>query len=111
MKTALIVEDDFVSASVFALATSECGYARVVVAHSVDEARIHLSHERFDVIILDYLLAGDTAFSLFPHIPPTSHVILITALSKLPEQAIQFANDTLFKPFGLDELCEKLKAS
>lgn len=111
MKSVLIVEDDQPTAAVIACAMPMCGLERVKVVHSVPEAIEALSKEFFDVIVIDYLLDTSTAAYVFPHVNPASHVLLITAALKLPDELTAQADDTLYKPFGLEEICEKLKAS
>ncbi|HEY4861068.1 MAG TPA: response regulator [Xanthobacteraceae bacterium] len=104
----LVVDDDRRIRDLLSRFLLSEGY-RVTTAASADDARVKLQGLRFDLLILDVMMPGETGFSLVQDLRSSSNVpiIMLTARaeaqSRIEGLAIG-ADDYLPKPFEPKEL-------
>jgi two-component system copper resistance phosphate regulon response regulator CusR len=115
MSSVLVVEDEKRVRAFVARGLSEEGFA---VHESPDGAQAwqRLEAERFDLIVLDWLLPGLTGLELLKKLreknDPTP-VLMLTARDALADRIAALnagADDYLVKPFAFEELLARLRA-
>lgn len=104
----LVVDDDRRIRDLLARFLNNAGY-RVTMAESAAEARLKLIGLRFDLMILDVMMPGETGFELATFIRTTSNVpiLMLTALSEAESRIVGLeigADDYMAKPFEPREL-------
>lgn len=117
--TVLIAEDEPDNREVMRSVVEDVGGYRVLLAEDGEQALLIAEAEVPDVVLLDLLLPRLTGFEVTRRLksnPRTSHipVIAITALGRVQDRTEAFragAVDYLEKPFDLEVLLQKLKAS
>ena len=87
---------------------------RVTAVDSAAEARLRLSANAIDLVILDIMMPGEDGLSLCRHIRETSDtpVILLTAKSEETDRIVGLemgADDYVLKPFSPRELVARIK--
>src|ERR1700731_2574842 len=108
----LVVDDDRRIRDLLSRFLLSEGY-RVTTAASADDARVKLQGLRFDLLILDVMMPGETGFSLVQDLRSSSNVpiIMLTARaeaqSRIEGLAIG-ADDYLGKPFEPKELALRI---
>lgn len=111
----LLVEDDAPIAKLLAEALDRAGYD-MSVAQDVKAARMLLSQERPDLIVLDLMLPGESGLDLarsLEDVPDAPPIIMLTALGELGDRLAGFsagADDYLTKPFSSEELIARIQA-
>ena len=117
MTTILVVDDDPAIREMLQLALTHGGFT-VQLAGSAQEARDKLSRESPDLILLDWMLPGQSGFEFARHLRRTPRhkkipVIMLTARG-LPEDKVAAldagADDYVSKPFSVVELQARIKA-
>src|ERR1700682_2015177 len=111
----LIVEDDTKTARALASGLQSEGFS-VVLADTGEEGFFLLSSERFDVIVLDWMLPGRDGIEILKaarargaQIP----VLLLTARDTIADRVLGLeagADDYLVKPFAFAELVARLRS-
>ena len=86
----------------------------VSVANNSEEAKIKISYFKFELIVLDVMMPGQTGFELTKEIKEKSNqpVILLTAKGEVENRVYGLelgADDYLPKPFELKELLLRIK--
>ena len=75
----LLIEDDVVDQMSFKRMVRDENLAYdYTIASSVSEAKLILGQQRFDIIVSDYLLGGETGFEVFEIVDDDTPFILIT---------------------------------
>ena len=111
----LIVEDEKKIAQFARKALEEQGFT-VTVCHDGHEGYDRVTHEAFDVVLLDIMLPGRDGLSILSNLRKqgnTVPVILLTARAELEERVEGLnagADDYLTKPFFVDELVARIHA-
>ncbi len=108
--TALIIEDDLMSASIFSLALQEAQYD-VTETHDGQEAEDYLSRNAPDVVILDLHLPKISGKDILAYIRTCDHlvdtqVVLISADALMTDYLSSQADLVLVKPIGFHQLRE-----
>ena len=109
----LVVDDDDRIRELVKEYLNENGYV-VSTGNSAEEAKIRLGYFKFDLIVLDVMMPGQSGFELTQEIKKKSNVpiILLTAKGEV-ENRIQVlelgADDYLGKPFEPKELLLRIK--
>ncbi len=112
----LLVEDDAMLADALKLALSREG-ARVDIAGDARAALTALVDHDYELILLDLLLPGGSGMSLLTQLRgnyDTTPVIIMTARDRLSERIAGLdagADDYLVKPFQIDELLARARAT
>lgn len=102
----LLVEDDAALNCVVREVLSQAGHWAVGVT-SVGEACIALEAQCFDVVVLDWLLVGETSEELLPRIaalPNITAAVMYSADSRARAVALSGSIPFLGKPFDIDAL-------
>jgi len=117
MTTILVVEDDPAVREMIKLALSSGGYAVQEAGNTLD-ARQTIARQAPDLILLDWMLPGQSGFefaralhrdSSHKHIP----VIMLTARDQEEDKVAALeagADDYVAKPFSVSELLARIKA-
>ena len=111
----LIVDDEQLLVRTLSSVLSEYGY-RITVAGSAEEAAPRIfGQERFDLILLDNRLPGESGIDLMQRIREQavrSKVILMTAYgtAEVRRQVERLAGEYLTKPFDLGVVVEVVRA-
>ena len=117
MTTILVVEDDPAVREMIQLALSSGGYAVQEAGNTLD-ARQTIARQAPDLILLDWMLPGQSGFefaralhrdSSHKHIP----VIMLTARDQEEDKVAALeagADDYVAKPFSVSELLARIKA-
>jgi len=110
LKSVLIVEDEVLLARTLANAMRDAGW-HAVTEHSAETAAAHLfPHHRFDVVVLDHRLPGESGVSLLERMRAENDAtpaILMTAYetASMRSRANELSVSGFFrKPFDLGEL-------
>jgi DNA-binding response OmpR family regulator len=101
MHTALLVEDDASLGEAIREALDAIGYA-TVVATTVDDAIRALGSVTFDVLVLDWMLVGETSDALLPMVRGRSPALLYSASPAAAPIADAWRIPFVSKPFDLD---------
>lgn len=117
MKKILVVDDDDAIRAMMQLALEQAGYL-VRLAGSASEARRALSTERPDLILLDWMMPGQSGFDLARSLRKDSStrdipIIMLTARAEESDKvaALQSAaDDYVAKPFSFAELQARMTA-
>jgi two-component system phosphate regulon response regulator PhoB len=117
MSTILIVEDDPAIREMIGMALAREGY-KMLEAGSALEARRLIASQKPDLILLDWMLPGQSGFEFArqlhadnTHTPPP--VIMLTARDQEADKIAAFeagADDYVSKPFSVSELLARIKA-
>lgn len=117
MTTILVVDDDPAIRELLELALPRAGF-EVQLAGSALEARDKLAHSTPDLILLDWMLPGQSGFELARHLRRNpAHrdvpIIMLTARDQAEDKAAALdagADDYVSKPFSIVELQARIKA-
>ena len=109
----LVVDDDDRIRELVKEYLNENGYV-VSTGNSAEEAKIRLGYFKFDLIVLDVMMPGQSGFELTQEIKKKSNVpiILLTAKGEVENriQGLELgADDYLGKPFEQKELLLRIK--
>ena len=109
----LVVDDDDRIRELVKEYLNENGYV-VSTGNSAEEAKIRLGYFKFDLIVLDVMMPGQSGFELTQEIKKNSNVpiILLTAKDEVENriQGLELgADDYLGKPFEPKELLLRIK--
>ena len=109
----LVVDDDDRIRELVKEYLNENGYV-VSTGNSAEEAKIRLGYFKFDLIVLDVMMPGQSGFELTKEIKKNSNVpiILLTAKGEVENriQGLELgADDYLGKPFEPKELLLRIK--
>jgi DNA-binding response OmpR family regulator len=115
LKSVLIVDDEVLLARTLANALRDAGW-EAVTAVSAETAAVQLfPHHRYDVVVLDHRLPGESGVSLLERMraehDPTP-AILMTAYetASMRSRALELSVAGIFrKPFDLGEMLERLE--
>jgi DNA-binding NtrC family response regulator len=102
VSTRVLVVDDDASIRLLCRVNLELDGHEVVEAGSLGEARGHLDEERFDVVMLDVHLGGETSGELVVEChaqEPPIPVVLVTGSAEALEEREPGADAVLPKPF------------
>ena len=113
----LIIEDFRLVALMLQRALKGMGYPSVFIAQSTEEAVSLLTHHRFDLLIIDWMLPGVSGVSLIKQLRSWKHyahtpMLMVTGNDRYENvmEALQAgATDYLVKPIKPLRLAEKLK--
>ena len=115
LKSVLIVDDEVLLARTLANALRDAGW-EAVTADSAEAAAVLLfPHHRYDVVVLDHRLPGESGVSLLERMRAerdTTPAILMTAYetASMRSRALELSASGFFrKPFDLGELLERLE--
>lgn len=111
MPRALIIDDE-VSArrDLRALLGAHPGVTIAGEAALIDEARVLLHRDDYDLVFLDIQLLGGTGFDLVPDVRPEARIIFVTAYDQFALRAFEVnALDYLRKPLRVARLAESLQ--
>jgi len=115
LKRVLIVDDDELLRCVVTQMVSQLGYE--VLATDCGETGLELFlKNRFDLVITDFHMPGMDGLDLAGHIKknsPRTMVILMTGQDKesiLPKMKDRPVDQTLFKPFMMEEVQNKIRS-
>lgn len=114
MEKILIVEDDNDINLLLSKIFKKQGY-EITSAYSGTEARLCLSIENYDLVIMDLMLPGISGEELIGHIREKSNVpvIVLTAKTALDDKVHLLksgADDYMTKPFARDEILARAEA-
>jgi CheY-like chemotaxis protein len=116
MATILLIDDEDQVRMLFQIALEDAGY-RVLSADSGKEGLRLLHDQVVDVILVDIFMPAMDGLELIPHLRktrPASKILAISGASSewnyLDAAKYLGANDTLMKPFSLQELLEAVSA-
>ena len=117
MNKILVVDDDPAIRELLQLALPSAGF-EVQLAGSALEARDKLAHTTPDLILLDWMLPGQSGFELARHLRRNpAHrdipIIMLTARDLAEDKAAALdagADDYVSKPFSIVELQARIKA-
>jgi len=109
----LVVDDDTKIRSLLRLYLGENGYY-ISVAKDTQEAKQAMKELKFDIIILDIMMPGETGISFISNLRKISSVpvILLTAMGEVDHRISgleQGADDYLVKPFEPKELLVRIR--
>jgi len=113
---ALVVEDEKPIANLIKRALTESGWAVDVLRHG-DEGLAALRERPYDVAILDVMLPGLDGLAITRRLRADSNpvpIILVTARADVSEKVEGLeagANDYICKPFAVEELVARVRAS
>ncbi len=116
MARVLVVDDDAAIREAVAVALVAAGH-HVARAGSAGEARQRVSEGRFDVVVADIYMPGESGVELLAELrqhPSPPHVILMTARGTVETAAAAArigAFDYVAKPFDLKDLLRKVAAA
>ncbi len=111
----LLVEDDMLLGKGLKSGLTQAGY-QVEWLQDGSHATQALSNEKFDLVVLDLMLPGESGISVLTKARKAGNdtpILLLTArdnISDRVEGLDKGADDYLTKPFDLDELCARLRA-
>ena len=111
----LVVEDEQKVADALREGLEGEGY-RVTTERTGEQAFVHLSNERFDIVVLDLMLPGRDGLDILTSLRRESidvRVLVLTARDSLEDRVIGLdagADDYLVKPFAFAELLARLRA-
>ncbi len=111
----LLVEDDIQLGDAIKAGLTQFGYT-VDLLKDGDSAKLALSNESFDLVILDLGLPKLSGLKLLQSIRHTGNavpVIILTARDSIDDRVKGLdagADDYMTKPFDMDELCARVRA-
>ena len=111
----LIVEDDEKTAGAIVAGLQTEGFV-AIAAHKGEDALVTLSQERFDAVILDWMLPGRDGMDVLKTMRSrgiTTPVLLLTARDAIADRVQGFdcgADDYLIKPFAFAELVARIRS-
>lgn len=112
MKSAVIVDDDLLSANVLAdMLSPYSAYIRVLkIFTSPSEALEYLQHHRIELVFLDVVMPGLSGFELMEQLGKIEFdVIFVTAHEHYALKAIKFgAIDYLLKPLSIQDISKTI---
>lgn len=116
MATILFIDDEDLMRTVFQVALAGAGY-RVLTAESGQHGLRLLKHQEVDLILVDMFMPETNGLELIQRLRttrPTSKIIAISGGSGernyLGAVMYEGANDTLKKPFSLQELLDAVSS-
>jgi two-component system phosphate regulon response regulator PhoB len=117
MRTILVVDDDPAICEMIKPALTGGGYAVLVAGNALD-ARQAINGQAPDLILLDWMLPGQSGFELARHLRRNpAHrkvpIIMLTARDQTEDKAAALdagADDYVSKPFSIIELQARIKA-
>jgi len=117
MTCILVVDDDPAIREMVGMALTRVGY-EMLEAGSALEARQIISSQRPDLILLDWMLPGQSGFELARQLNkdnshPTPPIIMLTARGQEEDKIAALeagADDYVSKPFSVSELLARIKA-
>ena len=111
----LVVEDEQKVADALREGLAGEGY-RVTTERTGEQALVHLSNERFDIVVLDLMLPGRDGLDILAALRRENidvRVLVLTARDSLEDRVLGLdagADDYLVKPFAFAELLARLRA-
>ena len=115
LKSVLIVDDEILLARTLANAMRDVGWEAVTEGSAEAAAARLFPHHRFDVVVLDHRLPGESGVSLLERMregQDATPAILMTAYetASMRSRATELSVSGFFrKPFDLGELIERLE--
>jgi DNA-binding response OmpR family regulator len=115
MASVLVVEDDALVGELVVLNLRHAGM-RATLATDLSEARRHLGHARFDLVVLDRMLPDGTGLDLARErrsAGDRAPILMLTALGEVQDRVDGLdagADDYLAKPFAMPELLARVRA-
>jgi two-component system, OmpR family, phosphate regulon response regulator PhoB len=117
MTSILVVEDDAALAELLRYNLKDGGYS-VTMASSGEDAEVALAEDRFDLLVLDWMLPGVSGIELCRRLraqPETKSlpVLMLTARGEEADRVRGLstgADDYVVKPFSIAELMARVKA-
>ncbi|MBD0317237.1 MAG: response regulator [Thermoleophilia bacterium] len=111
-QSAVVVADDDAGIRLVCRVNLELEGYRVLEAATAEELRRVLAAEDVDAVLLDLHLGFDDGLALARGLHashPDVGVAIFTGSIQRPEEAAEFADDYLSKPFTLDELRDTVR--
>jgi two-component system, chemotaxis family, response regulator PixH len=116
MATVLVVEDTLTQAEIITGTLRKAGY-NTVLADSSEDARVKLTQQKPDAIVLDVVLPGESGFELCRELkenPETCNIPVVLCSTKSGEMdkfwgLKQGAASYITKPIDTDELLRAMK--
>ena len=113
----LVVEDESAIAEMLEIVLKHAGY-EVTVAHTAEEARALVDRELPTIVVLDWMLPGQSGTTLCRHWRTHQRtrdlpVVMLTARADEADQVYGLeagADDYITKPFALDVLMARVRA-
>jgi len=110
----LVIDDDRRLRDLLVKFLSEHNF-RVQAAANTAEARAHIAHQKFDLIILDIMMPGEDGLQFTKSLRnnQTMPILLLTARDQLDDRIVGLelgADDYLTKPFEPRELLARVRA-
>lgn len=108
----LVVDDDTRLRDLLKQFLSDQGFAVTVAQHAQD-ARAKMALFRFDLIVLDVMMPGETGVQLASSLTDAPPILLLTAMAETEDRISGFeagADDYLVKPFEPRELVLRIQA-
>lgn len=112
----LVIEDSVETSRYICKGLKEAGY-RPTACFTGDDGLVHAINERWDVIIVDRMLAGNldglALIGKLRAMGSATPVIIVSALTSIDERVIGLrggADDYLAKPFAFSELLARIEA-
>ena len=117
MPCILIVDDDPAIREMLGMALTSAGY-KILEAGSALEARRIIASQRPDLVLLDWMLPGQSGYELARQLNkdnshPTPPIIMLTARGQEEDKIAALeagADDYVSKPFSVSELLARVKA-
>lgn len=111
MLRALIIDDEPPACDILRALLGEHPHVRIVgEAGTIDDARIRLAQDDYDLVFLDIQLRGGSGFDLTPHIRPGAHIVFVTAFDQHALRAFEInALDYILKPVSPERLAVSLR--
>lgn len=111
MPRALIIDDEPPACDLLRALLSEHPQVDIVgEAGTLDDARVRLAREDYDLVFLDIQLRGGSGFDLMPHVRPDAHVVFVTAFDQHALRAFEVnALDYILKPVSPERLARSLR--
>lgn len=106
----LLIDDESSAREFLRLALAEHPDVEIVgEADSINNARVQLAREDYDLVLLDIQLRGGSGFDLAPYVRPAARIVFVTAYDQHALRAFAVnALDYLLKPVDPVRLAEAL---
>lgn len=112
----LIVDDERTLCEMLAEALSRAAYT-VNTAYNVKDAKVLLTSDKFDLVVLDVMMPGENGFDLLRWLrhdrKDQTPAMMLTALSAEQDKLLGFElgiDDYVIKPFSLPEFVARIRA-